>query len=381
MKTKNQSSLPSKYWLIIVIVICVILMGVERITGGNGPISFVANYTVIPMQKGIGYVGRYMSDLSDNFETLQDMKKENRKLQSKVDDLTIDNTRLRQDQYELERLRELYKLDENYSDYKKVGAHVISNNGSNWFSDFTIDKGKKDGIKKNCNVLAGSGLVGIVTEVGPHYARVRSIIDDESNISAMLLSTSDTCVVRGDLKQMENGRIRFEKLANNDNKIEVGEQVVTSHVSDRFLQGLFVGYVSEVKVDSNNLTRSGYITPAVDFNKLQEVLVITTTKDDLIKQESADTKGEKVDYILYYHHMLFNGMHHLPPIVFCIHQTEPADYHHFIVRIYAWKERGACRRIPFRLFDGCILGEYTWILYVTFLGDRISERIIPKTFL
>ena len=78
--------------------------------------------------------------------------------------------------------------------------------------------------------------------------------------------------------------------------------------------------------------------------------------------------------------MLFNGMHHLPPIVFCIHQTEPADYHHFIVRIYAWKERGACRRIPFRLFDGCILGEYTWILYVTFLGDWISERIIPKTF-
>ena len=182
----------------------------------------------------------------------------------------------------------MYKLDENYSDYKKVGAHVISNNGTNWFSDFTIDKGSKDGIKKNCNVLAGSGLVGIVTEVGPHYARVRSIIDDESNISAMILSTSDTCVVRGDLKQMENGRIRFEKLANNDNKIEVGEQVVTSHVSDRFLQGLFIGYVSDIKVDSNNLTRSGYITPAVDFTKLQEVLVITTTKNELVKQESGD---------------------------------------------------------------------------------------------
>ncbi len=134
--------------------------------------------------------------------------------------------------------------------------------------------------------------MGIVTEVGPHYARVRSIIDDESNISAMLLSTSDTCVVRGDLKQMENGRIRFEKLANNDNKIEVGEQVVTSHVSDRFLQEIFIGYVSDVKVDSNNLTRSGYITPAVDFSKLQEVLVITTTKSELIKQESGSTKGE-----------------------------------------------------------------------------------------
>ncbi len=159
-------------------------------------------------------------------------------------------------------------------------------------TDIHIYEGDEGAAKTPRGTVLGHEFSGIVTEVGPHYARVRSIIDDESNISAMLLSTSDTCVVRGDLKQMENGRIRFEKLANNDNKIEVGEQVVTSHVSDRFLQGLFVGYVSEVKVDSNNLTRSGYITPAVDFNKLQEVLVITTTKDDLIKQESANTKGE-----------------------------------------------------------------------------------------
>ena len=294
MKMKNQSSLPSKYWLMIIIVCCIILLGIERFTDGGGPLRFVANYTVIPMQKGISYVGRFMSDLSDNFKTLEEMKKENDELQTKVDELTIDNTRLRQEQYELERLRELYKLDENYSDYTKIGAHVIANNGSNWFNDFKIDKGSNDGIKKDCNVLAGSGLVGIVTEVGSNYARVRSIIDDSSNISGMILSTSDTCIVRGDLKQMSDGRIRFEKLANNDNEIEVGEQVVTSHVSSRFLQGLFIGYISEVEVDSNNLTRSGYITPAVDFTKLQEVLVITTTKQDLINGSDADenSKGD-----------------------------------------------------------------------------------------
>lgn len=294
MKMKNQSSLPSKYWLMIIIVCCIILLGIERFTDGGGPLRFVANYTVIPMQKGISYVGRFMSDLSDNFKTLEEMKKENDELQTKVDELTIDNTRLRQEQYELERLRELYKLDENYSDYTKIGAHVIANNGSNWFNDFTIDKGSSDGIKKDCNVLAGSGLVGIVTEVGPNYARVRSIIDDSSSISGMILSTSDTCIVRGDLKQMSDGRIRFEKLANNDNEIEVGEQVVTSHVSSRFLQGLFIGYISEVEVDSNNLTRSGYITPAVDFTKLQEVLVITTTKQDLIDSSDSDenSKGD-----------------------------------------------------------------------------------------
>ena len=290
MKIKNKSSIPNKYLLIILLFVCVILLGIERFTDTGGPLRFIANYTVLPMQKGISYAGMWLSDMSDNFETMKEMKKEKKELQSKVDELTIDNTRLRQEQYELERLRELYKLDENYSDYKKIGAHVIANNGSNWFSDFTIDKGSNDGIKENCNVMAGSGLVGIVTEVGPDYARVRSIIDDASNVSAMILSTSDTCMVRGDLKLIADGRIRFEKLANNDNKIEVGEQVVTSHVSNRFVQGLFIGYISEIEVDSNNLTRSGYITPAVDFSKLQEVLVITETKQEIVNARTGEDK-------------------------------------------------------------------------------------------
>lgn len=282
MKIKNQPRLPGRYVLIILTLLCLLLLGIERFTDTGGPLRIIANYTVVPMQKGISYVGMWISDMSDNFETMKEMRKKNDELQSKVDALTIDNTRLRQEQYELERLRELYKLDENYSDYEKVGAHVIANNGSNWFSDFTIDKGTNDGIKVNCNVMAGSGLVGIVTETGPNYARVRSIIDDASNVSGMILSTSDTCMVRGDLSLMSDGRLRFEKLANNDNKVEVGEQVVTSHVSNRFVQGLFIGYVSEIEVDSNNLTRSGYITPAVDFSKLQEVLVITKTKEDMV---------------------------------------------------------------------------------------------------
>ena len=282
MKIKNQPRLPGRYVLIILVLVCLLLLGIERFTDTGGPLRFIGNYTVVPMQKGISYVGMWISDMSDNFETMKEMRKKNDTLQKKVDALTIDNTRLRQEQYELERLRELYKLDENYSDYKKVGARVVANNGSKWFSDFTIDKGSSDGIKVNCNVMAGSGLVGTVIEVAPNYARVRSIIDDASNVSAMILSTSDTCMVRGDLRLMSDGRLRFEKLANNDNKVEVGEQVVTSHVSNRFVQGLFIGYVSDIEVDASNLTRSGYITPAVDFSKLQEVLVITETKEEMV---------------------------------------------------------------------------------------------------
>ena len=98
MKIKNHSSIPSKYWLAIIAVICVILLGIDQVTDGGGPLRFIGDYTVVPMQKGISYVGRWLSDLSDNFETLQDMKKQNETLQSKVDELTIDNTRLRQDE-------------------------------------------------------------------------------------------------------------------------------------------------------------------------------------------------------------------------------------------------------------------------------------------
>ena len=206
-------------------------------------------------------------------------------VQKTVDELTIENNRLQQERYELERLQELYALDQNYADYKKVGAHVTANDSGNWFSSFTIDKGEQDGIKKDMNVMAGTGLVGIVTEVGPNWARVRSIIDDSSNVSALILSTSDKCIVKGDLTLMNDGKIRFEQLANNGSEIKEGEQVVTSHISSKYLQGILIGYVSEITTDANNLTRSGYITPAVDFQHLQEVLVITTTKEEMLEKE------------------------------------------------------------------------------------------------
>lgn len=286
MKAKNQLSLPSKYWLLIISSICIIFIGLSLISDkAAGPFKWAADYTVVPMQKGINKAGMFLSDLTENFETLQEVKKENKSLKARLDSLTISNNQLQQDKYELDRLRELYKLDQTYSDYKKVGAHVIGNNGSNWFSTFTIDKGSKDGIKVDMNVMAGTGLVGIVTKVSPHSAEVRSIIDDQSNVSGMILSTSDTCIVRGDLKLLSDGRLRFEQLANNENEIKEGEQVVTSQISSKYVQGILIGYVSEIEVDDNNLTRSGYITPVVDFKKLQEVLVITSTKKDLVEKK------------------------------------------------------------------------------------------------
>ena len=285
MRTKNQFSMSSKYWLLILSVICIILMGLSGFAGtGKGPLAWFAGYTVVPMQKGINQVGMWMSDVSDNFKTLQEIRGENTRLKKKVEELTTENNRLQQNSAVLERYQKLYKMDQNTADYPKVGANVIASDNSNWFSKFTIDKGSKDGIAKDMNVLSGTGLVGIVVEVYPNYSIVSSIIDDK-NVSAMILTTFDKCIVSGDLQSIEDGLIKFEQLANNENEVPVGEQVVTSNISDKYLQGLLIGYISDVSVDPNNLTRSGYIIPATDFKELQEVLVITTTKQDLIDKK------------------------------------------------------------------------------------------------
>lgn len=285
MKTKNQTSFSSKYLLLTLALVCIVLMGLSGFADtGKGPLSWIAGYTVVPMQKGINTVGMWMSDVKDNFATLQEMKEENRELRDKLDKMTIENNQLKQNSATLERLQELYKMDQNTADYPKTGANVIASENSNWFTKFTIDKGSLDGIKVDMNVLSGAGLVGIVTEVGPNYSIVSSVIDDK-NVSAMILTTFDKCIVSGDLSLIDDGVLSFKQLANNENEIPIGEQVVTSNISDKYLQGLLIGYVSEVNVDSNNLTRSGYIIPATNFRELQEVLVITVTKEDLIKKE------------------------------------------------------------------------------------------------
>ncbi len=286
MKKKNQKISKNKYWFAGLALICVLLMGLSMFYESvQGPFKAAASVTVVPMQQGISYVGTLLRDMSENFTTLQDIKKENKKLKHKIEALQTENNNLQQEKYELERLKELMKLDQNYADYKKTAAHVIGTESDNWFHMFTIDKGSNDGIKKDMNVIAGSGLVGIVTKVGPNWATVRSIIDDSSNLSGMSLSTSDRCIVSGDLKLINEGKLKFDRMENNEHVVQVGDQVVTSHISNKYLQGILIGYISEINVDSNNLTRSGYITPAVDFKNLQEVLVIMKTKQDLTDEK------------------------------------------------------------------------------------------------
>ena len=126
---------------------------------------------------------------------------------------------------------------------------------------------------------AGTGLVGIVTEVGKNYAKVQSIISDESSVSAMSLSTSDTCVVKGNTEKIQESGMIDVKYISKDAEMKSGDELVTSHISSRYLQGLRIGTVSDIKIDSTNLTKSAQVTPVVDFQHIKQVLVILELKE------------------------------------------------------------------------------------------------------
>ena len=271
----------TKVFIFVLTVFCVFSIILSSIFSNySKPAKIVSGAIVVPLQDGMNGIGKWFTNKADYFNSVKKLTKKNKELESQVNELTEENSLLAQNKYELERLRDLYQLDQDYSSYEKIAANVIGKDSGNWFDIFTINKGSKDGIKKDMNVISGGGLVGIVTDVGKDYAKVRAIIDDESSVSVSFANTSDTGIVSGDLKLMDDGVMNVTEVLK-DAKVTEGDMVVTSKISDKFVPGILVGYVTNIKLDSSELTQSGQIIPVVDFKHIDEVLVITQLKDDM----------------------------------------------------------------------------------------------------
>ncbi|MCB7341768.1 rod shape-determining protein MreC [Blautia obeum] len=293
-KFQFRIHLKSKHLLVIMTFFCGSAV-VSTLASGvtSEPLAEAAGMIVVPFEKSINGIGSWIGEINQTFQDKQDLIDKNQELQDAVDTLTEQNNILIQNQSELSRLQELYNLDEEYSSYPKVAARIISKDPGNWYDTFMINRGSNDGIRVDNNVIAGKGLVGIVTEVGPNWATVRAIIDDSSNVSAMTVGTDDTCVVEGELELIDEGKLRFSQLYDKDDKVTVGERVVTSNISDKYVEGLFIGYVSEIELDTNNLTKAGTIVTPVDFQHLKDVFVITVNKQDAVDNSgAADTSSD-----------------------------------------------------------------------------------------
>ena len=288
MKKNSRHKLKTKHLITMMTILCIGLIVLSLSSRFScAPVRSALGYIVVPFQNGINQVGTWMNDQKKGFQSMKSLAEENEKLKEQVDELKVKNSNLVQDQEEAERLRALYNLDQEYSEYEKIGAQVIGKDAGNWYSTFIINRGNEDGVETDMNVIADGGLVGIVTGTGAHWATVRSIIDDSSNVSASVTSISQNCMVTGDLEMMDEGKIRFIQLTDKENQVQEGDKVVTSSVSNKFLKGILIGYISGVQDDSNNLTKNGTIIPAVDFSDIQEVLVIKQLKQQA-EEEGAE---------------------------------------------------------------------------------------------
>lgn len=275
----EKFTVSGKFLLMILTILCILLMAVSFGTDVlNRPLNAAVGYVIVPFQSGIGKLGGYLSRRSEELVAIRSLLDENAQLKEQIATLTEQNTLLQQDKFELNHLRELYELDQQYDVYPKIGARIIGRDAGNWYATFLLDKGSEDGLDVDMNVIAGGGLVGRITSVGPNWSKVTSIINDNQNVSGKVLSTDDHLIVSGDLRLMADNCISFSQLMDSQGKVVEGDKIVTSNISDKYLPGILIGYISVIETDTNKLTKSGQLVPAVDFEHLKEVLVITEKK-------------------------------------------------------------------------------------------------------
>jgi len=285
MKDRFHFQIPAKTVLFLLTLLFAGLIVASFFkTGITDSFSGAVSAVILPMQKGLNQIGSAIFTEAEEIATLRQVQEENKQLKEQIAALLEEKSLSQQDKYELETYRELFGLKQEYSEYEMVGARVIGKDSGKWFHSFLIDKGSEDGLSADMTVIAQGGLVGIITAVGPTSARVMSIIDDESNITAMSLNGRENFIVSGDLELYEDGLMRTMYI-DKESDIGHGDKIVTSNISSVYLPGILIGYIDAVDVDANNMTKSGTLIPVVDFEHLETVLVITTLKnkgDDIV---------------------------------------------------------------------------------------------------
>lgn len=278
---KQKKFLKSKYILLFFVIICLVMVMFSLLGKRVNGFNVLMGRVITPVEKVVTKIGNFISDNLTIFDDKESLIAENQTLKIKNEELKNQITSLELEVARLEEYKDLYNLDKKYEEYNKIAANVIAKDSSNWFYSFTIDKGLDDGIQEDMNVLAGSGLVGKVVSVGKNWAQVRSIIDSSSYVSAMVVNTGDYGIVTGSLELSEEGCAVLEQFYDSDNNTVVGDMLVTSNISDVYWPGLLIGYVSDVQVDPNNLTKTGEVILAADFEHITNVLVITDMKEEI----------------------------------------------------------------------------------------------------
>lgn len=262
--------------IVIGIVIAVLIfMGISFATRSDEEASSgnMVSTLLSPFQNFFSYIGDSVGDFFGFIGDMKDFQQENVALKEEVNGLS---DRLRESESfkaENERLRQLLELKTNQPERQMVACEVMAKDPGNWFRFFTVDKGSSSGIQVNDTVISGAGLVGRVTEVGPNWAQIMSIIDTDSSLGALVSRTQDYAIVDGEMALGDRGQCKLSYM-NNNTSLVVGDEIVTSGLGGIYPAGLLIGRVSEVKSDALGYSQYAVIDTAVDFERIKEVMVI-----------------------------------------------------------------------------------------------------------
>ncbi|MGN1115866.1 MAG: rod shape-determining protein MreC [Candidatus Ornithomonoglobus sp.] len=265
----------SKKWRVILIVAALIAaagFGLEHFTGYN-PVSTVVNTVAVPVKTGFSYIASSMTNFRNFIWDMRTYKADNERLTAENNELKRMIKDVSAYREENESLQELLDLKNSMTEYSTVAARIISFSGNNWYELVEINKGSLSGLAVGNAVLTEDGVVGRITSVGPNYSIVRTILDSESAVGIKVSRTGGSGLVEGDGELIGNEQCKLSFLDRNTPLI-VGDIVETSGTGGIFPAGLVVGTVMSISADSTGALNYAVITPAVDFDKLSEVLVI-----------------------------------------------------------------------------------------------------------
>ena len=258
--------------IVITIIILILIVVLSNVDSGTSFIENAASKLVMPIQNGLTYLKNTISGNNTFFTDINNLKQENEELSKKNSELEQSLRELESIKSENETLKEYLGLTEKYGEYNTVPAYIINKDISNYSKTIVINVGKDDGIQENMTVIADQGLVGHVISVTSDTAKVRTIIDTSSSVSCLLSTTDESIVCKGTLE--EESALKAMYIPDDDGIIQ-GDSVETSGLGGIYPKGIHVGSIKKVVNTKNAIDRYAIVETAVDFDKLDTVLVIT----------------------------------------------------------------------------------------------------------
>lgn len=263
--------------IIITIVILIIIVFLSNVKSQS--ISYIENaFTsfVMPIQTGYTYIKNKVTKNNNFFTNMDILKAENEELTQRNSELEQTLREFEIIKAENETLKEYLGLKEKYANYETVPANIISKDISNFSSVFVINAGKNDGIDVNMTVIADTGLVGYIVSVTDNTAKVQTIMDGSSAVTAKISTTDDSIICKGSL---EDGMLKASYIPVSADLAE-GELVETSGMGGLYPKGITIGKIKEVDDTLNVLDRYAWVEPAVNFEKLETVLVLLESREE-----------------------------------------------------------------------------------------------------